>query len=424
MSNLKINIELPDKLLPLFDPKRYKVAYGGRGSGKSWSVARALIALASSKKIFVLCARETQTSIEQSVHKLLKEQIELMGLSSFYTVQERKIIGANGSAFVFAGIRQQGIDNLKSFEGADICWVEEAHVVTKRSWNTLLPTIRKPGSEVWITFNPELETDEVYARFVKSKSTESWVKEINYTDNPWFTRELEIERLECLRIAPDDYATVWEGKCRPAVQGAIYAKEIAALQDSGRVRPVPVDPILPVHTVWDLGWNDSMSIICFQVLSSEVRIVKYIEDSHRTLADYVADLETLKWRWGTDYLPHDGAAKDFKTGKSAQEIAQSMGRTVQVIQRMSIEEGIRATRLMFPRVYVDDGSIDLVNALKRYRRGVNQRTNEPGAPVHDSASHGADAFRGLAVIIDSVSNAGEVRMPRRRDSRGNNWRTA
>ena len=144
----RTRVEVPDKLLPLFQPKRYKILHGGRGSGKSWSVARALIALGATKPISVLCARETQKSIQESVHRLLKDQIELLNLQGVYTVQETKIIGNNGTEFTFAGIRQQGVVNLKSYEGTDICWVEEAQVVSKRSWDILIPTIRKPGSEI------------------------------------------------------------------------------------------------------------------------------------------------------------------------------------------------------------------------------------------------------------------------------------
>ena len=152
-------VELPVKLKALFEPARYKVLYGGRGSSKSWSVARALLILGAKQPTRVLCARETQKSIQESVHRLLKDQIELMGLQSFYEVQETRIIGKNGTDFAFAGIRQQGVTNLKSFEGVDICWVEEAQTVSRHSWNVLIPTIRKENSEIWVSFNPELETD-------------------------------------------------------------------------------------------------------------------------------------------------------------------------------------------------------------------------------------------------------------------------
>lgn len=399
-------LEVPAKLLPLLEGNnRYRVIHGGRGSGKSWTVARLLVLLAASKPIRVLCARETQKSIQESVHRLLKDQIEILGLSDKFDVQETRILGRNGSDFSFAGIRQQGIANLKSFEGTDIVWIEEAQVVTKRSWDVLIPTIRKPGSEIWITFNPELDSDETYERFVLSPPTGAQVIACNWSDNPWFPPELEQERIDWLKRDPIGYETVWNGKCRPAVEGAIYAQEIDSLLREGRVRNVPYDPLLKVHTVWDLGWNDSMSIMCVQRSASEIRIIDYIEDSHRTLDSYVMQLKDRRWNWGTDFIPHDGRSKDFKSGKSTEEIMQALGRTVSVLSRDNIEEGIRLARMLFPRCYFDtDKTKGLVNSLKRYRRQVNQQTNEPGAPLHDEHSHAADCFRYVAMAAESMSN--------------------
>lgn len=405
MSVSKTRIEIPQKLLPLFQPKRYKVIHGGRGSAKSWSVARALVSIGATKPIRVLCARETQKSIQESVHRLLKDQIESLGLDQFYTIQENKILGTNGTEFIFAGIRQQGVANLKSYEGTDICWVEEAVVVTKKSWDVLIPTIRKPGSEIWVTFNPELDTDETFSRFVVRPPEESIVIQMNWQDNPWFPPELDKERRQWLDRDPVGYLTTWEGKCRPAVEGAIYANEIEATQREGRIRAVPYDPQLKVHTVWDLGWNDSMSIICVQRVASEVRVIDYIEDSHRTIDSYVMQLQERKWNWGTDYIPHDGAHRDFKSGKSTQELLQTLGRNVQVLARGNPEEGIRLARMIFPRTYFDaDRCTELVNHLKRYRRQINQITQEAGAPLHDEHSHAADAFRYLAQSLEMMNN--------------------
>ena len=171
--------------------------------------------------------------------------------------------------------------------------MEEAQVVTKKSWDVLIPTIRKPGSEIWVTFNPELDTDETFSRFVIRPPEDSVVIEMNWQDNPWFPPELDKERRQWLDRDPVGYLTTWEGKCRPAVEGAIYANEIEATQREGRIRAVPYDPQLKVHTVWDLGWNDSMSIICVQRVASEVRVIDYIEDSHRTIDSYVMQLQEI-----------------------------------------------------------------------------------------------------------------------------------
>lgn len=401
----KRRVEIPQKLLPLFQPKRYKVVYGGRGSGKSWTVARALVALAAANPIRVLCARETQKSIQESVHRLLAEQIHNLGLESSFVIQETRILGLNGSEFSFSGIRQQGVANLKSFEGVDICWVEEAQVVSKKSWDILIPTIRKPGSEIWITFNPELDSDETYERFVLDPPENAWVCKVNWDANPWFPDVLNQERQDLLRRDPVAYKTVWEGECRPAVEGAIYGREMVALQEQGRVRNVPYDPLLKVHTIWDLGWNDETSIILVQKAASEVRIIDHISGSHLTLMDYVKQLEAKPYRFGVDYLPHDGNSRSVMTGKSPKEILEQLGRSVAIVPRLDIEDGIQAARMMFPRVYFDaDKTVKLVQSLKKYRRQMNLSTGAFGAPLHDDASHDADTFRYLAVAESQLSN--------------------
>jgi phage terminase large subunit len=409
-------LEVPEKLLPLLQPARYKTVHGGRGSAKSWTVARMLVLKAAASPIRVLCARETQKSIQESVHRLLKDQIEALGLSGFFDVQETRIIGSNGSDFAFAGIRQQGVANLKSFEAVDICWVEEAQVVTKRSWDVLIPTIRKPGSEIWITFNPELEDDETYKRFVSDPPDGSLVIACNYADNPWFPDVLEQERLLMLKRDPVGYRTTWEGQCRPAVEGAIYAEEIAAAIQAKRIRNVPYDPALKVHWVWDLGWNDSTSIIGAQRNGSEIAICDYLEGDHRTLADYAQDIRDRKYNLGTLWLPHDGAAKNLQTGKSPQEVLMQLGFDVQIVPNMDVEQGIHAARLLFPRCYFDkDRTAGLTNALKRYRRQQNQTTGVFGSPLHDDNSHAADAFRYLAVVADRLTNetwGGSLSYPR------------
>ena len=386
--------------------------HGGRGSGKSWSVARALVLRMVSTKCRVLCTREIQKSLKESVHALLADQIASLGFGALFQVLETEIrCPSTGSSAVFGGLQSHTVDSIKSFEGCDLVWVEEAQAVSEKSWDVLIPTIRKPQSEIWITFNPQLETDPTYQRFVANPPPGAIVVELNHSDNPWFPHELEMERLHAKsQMSAAKYGHIWEGRCMPAVEGAVYFDEIAQAQAAGRIGLVPFDPLLKLHTVWDLGWNDSMSIILAQRQASGVRVVRYIEDSHRTLSSYVQDLIELRFdgrapRWGSDWLPHDGFSKDFKTGKTAQEILQSMGRTVERVPNLTIRAGIDAAREVFPRVYFHKPATErLVECLKRYRRDVSQRTGEPGQPVHDEFSHGADCWRYLALCVDQMHN--------------------
>ncbi len=339
------------------------------------------------------------------MHRLLSDQIVSLGLEGFYRITQTSITGANGTEFIFAGLRQQDVAKIKSFEGVDRAWVEEAQTVTKRSWEILIPTIRKPDSEVWVSFNPDLDTDETYLRYVVDPPQDAVIVNVNWHDNPWFPDVLRKE-MEALRLRdPDAYENVWEGKCKSAVEGAIYLREIEAMHKAKRFCPVPHDPMLKVHTVWDLGWNDQMSIILVQRVASSLMVIDYIEDSHRTYADYIADLKAMGYEWGTDYLPHDAVAKDPQMGMSAAEIFKKLGRKTYIVPRGDIEQGIKAARMVFPRVYFDrDKALRLVNCLKRYRRAIPVTTNEPGAPLHDEYSHGADAFRYMALIADKMSN--------------------
>jgi phage terminase large subunit len=410
---MQIDAQFPDKLGFLFEPARYKVAYGGRGSGKSWGFARALLIQGVSQPIRVLCTREVQKSIKDSVHKLLSDQIQALGLGQFYEVIETAIRGKNGTEFAFAGLASHTVESIKSFEGVDRVWIEEGQSVSKRSWDVLIPTIRKPDSEIWVSFNPELETDETYQRFVASPPPDCVVAKMNYSDNPWFPEVLEKERQHAkATMSEGEYGNIWEGKCKPAVAGAIYYDEIAKAEAEGRVRDVPYDPLLKVHAVWDLGWNDSMSIILVQRAASELRVIEYIEDSRRTLADYIMDLKAKPYNWGVDYLPHDGFSRDFKTGKSAEEILKGMGRLVEQTPNMDIEGGIRAARMSFPRFYFDKTkAARLIECLKRYRRHINQTTQEPGSPLHDQYSHGADAFRYMALVADALTNSNGALKP-------------
>lgn len=403
-----VEYEFPEKLGFLFHPHRYKVPYGGRDSGKSWNCARAALLLGAEKLLRIGCFREVQKSIKDSVHQLLTDQSAALGLGGFYEILQNEIRGQNGTTFGFAGLSSQTRDSIKSWEGLDIAWVEEAQGVTKRSWEILIPTIRKEGSEIWATFNPDMDTDDTYQRFVVNTPPDAKVVHINYTDNPWASKALDVEREHLRKTDPEAFEHVYLGHCRPAVEGAIYYKEVSALRSSGRLCNVPYDPMLKVHVVCDLGYNDYMSLILFQRLSSEIRVIRYIEDRQRYIPSYSQELRDLKLNYGKMYLPHDGMAKHL-TGASAQEQFSKLGWDVQIVPNMEVETGIRKAREVFPRVAMDKTlAMELLNRLGRYRRRVvlDKTTHKPIAstPVHDDESHGADGFRYLAIIADQAVN--------------------
>ena len=290
--------KFPPKLKGLFDPYRYKILHGGRGSGKSFSVSAALLIKGAEKPMRILCAREVQKSIKQSVHTLLVDQIQTLNLGYFYTVTETEIRGLNGTIFTFSGLANHTVESIKSMANINVCWIEEAQSVSKKSWDILIPTIRAEGSEIWVTMNPDLDTDDTYVRFIANQVPDSFVVQINYMDNPWFPSVLEVERAHCEAHNRKDYDNIWLGKPKTVVDGAIYADEFQTMVEQHRINLVTHDPMLKTHVVVDLGWNDAMSIIMVQRAGSECRIVDYIEESFQTLDWYSGELRRRNYNWG------------------------------------------------------------------------------------------------------------------------------
>ena len=208
-----MKIQIADKFKPLFKSKRYKVFYGGRGGAKSWAYAQYLLITGMQKKQLFLCTREFQGSIQDSVHRVLATQIENLGLGGFYTVQQKAIYGKNGTEFIFEGLKNN-VTKIKSMEGVDKVWCEEAENITEASWDVLIPTIRKPGSEILISFNPYDELDPTYQRFIVNPPKESVVVKVGYRDNPWFPEELRREMEECKERDYWKYLWIWEGEPR------------------------------------------------------------------------------------------------------------------------------------------------------------------------------------------------------------------
>jgi phage terminase large subunit len=229
-----VKAEFPEKLRRLFRPAPFKIAYGGRSSGKSWGFARALLIQAAQQPLRVLCARELQVSIADSVHCVLSDQIRLLGLESFFTVRQTTITGANGSEFIFSGLKSN-ITKIKSMEGLDRVWVEEAETVSEDSWSILLPTIRKAGSECWISFNPRDESDATYRRFVVSPPPGAVVIKICWEDNPWCPDRSIAEKDYAYRVDPEAAAHVWGGECRRISNAQV-------LRGRYTVEPFEIDP--------------------------------------------------------------------------------------------------------------------------------------------------------------------------------------
>ena len=275
----QVELQIPVKLLPILKPRRFKIMHGGRGGGKSHTVAQVLLMLSMQRKLRILCIREIQKSIAKSSMQVLADYIERLGLSAYFDVQKTTIIcRTTGSQFEFSGLQDHTADSIRSFENADIVWVEEAHSVTANSWNILIPTIvRKQTAEIWATFNPDQEDDYVYHRFVANTDPNAWVCQINHRDNPWLSEAMDDERRALQAINDDLYQHVWEGQCR-SVAGLLFkrpwfAKRRFSLKDlppnlniymasdyaSGREPDAPdADPDWTEIGVWGMDTNGNL----------------------------------------------------------------------------------------------------------------------------------------------------------------------
>lgn len=405
-----VNAEFLEKLAGLFDPHPYKTLYGGRDGVKSWSIARALLIIGANPGILwpgrtegprILCGRETMDSIRESVHQLLSDQIGNLGLENFYQVLQSEIRGKNGTEIMFAGLRKQSVSSLKSYESIDIFWGEEASTVTRRSLTILLPTIRKAGSEIWWSLNPDLETDAVYQDFVIDPPKGSFVCKTSYKDNIWLSDESK-QKIETLRRRdPDTFHHVYEGGTRSTVEGAIYKAELQASENEGRIREVPADGMQPVDTFWDLGYADRVSIWAAQRTPFEIKILRYFEGDHQAIDYYLREIQTWGYVLGTCYLPWDGGTISLGTGKSIEELMRAKGFKTKVNRQLSVADGINAVRTIFPQIYFDAKQCaDGLQYLRRYQWGPTTALGVVRRePLHDDASHPADALRTMAIGI-------------------------
>ena len=389
----------PEKLQCLFQPKRYKVLHGGRGSGKSWGIARALLIKGIQEPLRVLCVREQQNSIADSVHQVLSDQIDALGLGHLYDIQKAVILGPKGTQFSFEGVKHN-VSKIKSYEGLDIIWAEEAHKISRNSWNILIPTVRKPGSEIWVSFNPDLETDETFQRFIKKPPSESFVVEVNWRDNPWFPEVLRQEMMDLKARDPDSYMNIWEGKPRLMLEGAVYTEELRSASLEDRITSVPFQPEAgPVDVFFDFGWSDSTALWFRQRVGFEWHYIHYYENRQKKLSHYLDYLTSKRFQYHTLWLPHDARAKEKGSGMSIEEQVRKTSWQVRIVKNIAIEDGINAARTIFPNCWFDSEACeDGIKALRAYRYEVVEESGTLSKqPVHDWSSHGADSFRYSAV---------------------------
>ncbi|HLG27954.1 MAG TPA: PBSX family phage terminase large subunit, partial [Paenisporosarcina sp.] len=368
---IELNLSINKRFKPLYEKLTTFFAYhGGRGGGKSWAIADYLLLDSITQVNRVLCCREVQKSIKNSVHKLLKDRIEALGLSKHYQVLDTEIRGLNGSLFVFTGLQEHTSDSIKSFEGVNRTWIEEAQSIRRSSLDILIPTVlRRPDSQIIFSLNPYLPSDPVYQDYIEKQRDDCTVVQINYTDNK-HCPPLLIELAE--KAKRDDievYNHIWLGEVKLIADGAVYKKEFEKVQQDKRICPVPCDAGLLVHTVWDLGVGDSTSIWFAQVIGKEVRLIDYYETSGEGLPHYARVLQEKGYLYGKHFAPHDIAVRELGSGVSRLETARKLGINFLITPSLTIEDGIDAARQLLSTCWFDQVKTEYgLKCLRNYRR--------------------------------------------------------
>lgn len=425
MSLPMANIKLPKKLVPVFaKPRgalRYRGAFGGRGSGKSFNFALMAAIWGYREPLRILCTRELQVSIKESFHAEVKSAIASIDwLAASYDVGETYIRGKNGTEFIFKGLKEHTTSGVKSMSQIDLCICEEAETIAESSWRDLIPTVRVPKSELWIIWNPKNENSPTDKRFRKDADDEMMFVEMNYRDNPFFDlTTMPGERLRDQRNLTDAmYRHVWEGAYIPSVEGAIYQAQIEQIIKDGRFRNVPYDSLAKVHTCWDLGSPTNIRIIMTQKIGGELRVIDHIGGGCASLSDYVKEIETRPYRWGDDFIPHDGNHNNSHTGKSTYEMLQAMGRNPVVLERTkSVMDSISGTAETMARMYIDKEKCGTwFESIKNYRYKFDKASGKfLNAPLHDDNSHDADTMRYISEAEHLMNNedwgSGKLKYP-------------
>lgn len=409
MSSLTIRPRCPAVYAPLLEPARYKGAWGGRGSGKSHHFAEQIVARhVHQPGRRTVCIREVQKSLKQSAKKLIEDKLSQFGLGAQhgFDVQREVIHTPGGGIITFTGMQDHTADSVKSLEGFDCAWVEEAQSLSDRSLTLLRPTLRKDSSELWFSWNPQRPTDPV-DRLLRSVDapTGAVVVRANWSDNPWFPAVLEQERQDCLRLTPERYGHIWEGEYATVLEGAYFARHLTQAQLEGRIGFVARDPLLKIHAFWDLAGTgdraDAVAIWIVQFVGAEIRALDYYEAVGQPFDAHVNWLRSAGYADAVCVLPHDGASHDVVFSITPQGYLSKAGFSCEVVQnqgRGAAVQRVEAARQVFPAIRFDEERTKPGrDALGWYHERRDEARGMGLGPEHDWASHGADAFGLMAV---------------------------
>ena len=399
---MQLKIEVPKEFKVLFDldsDLRHIVLYGGRASGKSTSVALSLLILGMNKKLRILCTREVQNSIADSVHKLLSDLISKYKLNTWEVQKDIIRNKQTGSEIFFKGLHNNS-QSIKSIEGIDIVWVEEAQSVSADSINTLVPTIRKAGSRLIWTFNRLTENDPVWELIVKKADDRTFVQRVNSDAIESLLSKEIIEEREKMRIDnPEMFEHVWLGEPMTAKTGSVFGKQLAQARNEGRITKVPYDASTGVYTAWDLGIGDSTVIWFFQVVGREIHFIDHYEGSNEDLGHYISYIQNKPYQYTTHFLPHDSKARELQTGMTRVEFFNNHGiYNIEVLRPTNFSLGQDdidlVARPKFSLCWFDEEKCQRgLECLRAYHYEYDDKNKLlRNKPEHDWSSHSSSAF--------------------------------
>lgn len=373
-------IQLPKWTNDFFKPFRYKVAHGGRGGGKSFNIATILTIKSTQKPLRLLCTREFQNSIRDSVYRLLCDRINDLKLNNLFKTTDQSIRCVNGSEFIFKGLHHS-IDEIKSMEAIDICWVEEAQNVSARSWDILIPTIRKENSEIWISFNPNLRTDATYKRFIENPPQNSVIKCVNWRDNPFFNKTLNDERLALKAVDLDLYNHIWEGQPR-------ISSKAQVMHGKWEIKALKIEKDLIPYFGADWGFIDPTTLIKCYIIDNRFLYI----DSEFYGVGY--DISELPAKFATI-----SQSKDYKiiADNARPEIISYMRKHGFYIEpskkgKNSVKDGISLIR-SFERIYINPNCENTIREFSLYSYKVDRLSGEITPEIIDKDNHTIDAIR-------------------------------
>jgi phage terminase large subunit len=402
---LTLRINVPRKLKPFLAPKRYKGAYGGRGGAKSHFFAEQALLKCYVKQTRIVCIREVQNSIKDSVKQLLTDKIQTLELGGLFQVLDNEIRGPHGSIIIFKGMQAYNAENIKSLEAYDIAWVEEAQTLSQNSLDLLRPTIRKDGSELWFSWNPRFKTDPVDKFFRKNPPEDAISVLINWRDNPWFPDVLVKEMDHDFNTDPDKAEHIWNGAYGHS-QGSILGRWVSKAEREGRINDqVAFDPkgSSPVEISSDIGFRDTASWWFWQRLVGGYSLFAYdgdngldADDWCSRLTDKLGELGVRRHQLGTIWLPQDAKAVTFQSKYSSVErfIKAFGSEKIGITPSSTKIDQINAARTVIPKCQFNKTACeDGIDGLLAWEYEWNEDNNVFSRnPLHNWASHPADAY--------------------------------